>query len=253
MKDKGTVKDEYIIRPILLVKIDGPKPMYTYLMNWDRRVLSGCGAWFIEGASRKILVDTGRESTASFLGAGGPIFEKVQSIEDGLCRLGLELADIDTVILTHLHGDHVELARRFPRATFIVQRTELDFARRPRGISSGIPYKQALFEGLNFEVIDGDEEILPGIKVLLTPGHTPGGQSVAISTGKGLAVITGFCCIRENFNPPEGIKHIMPIITPGVHTNTLEVDESCLRVKEVADIIIPVHDLECLQKESIPG
>jgi N-acyl homoserine lactone hydrolase len=252
MGDKPATTSEYIIRPILTVRTDGPKAMYTYLMNWDQRVFSGCGAWFIQGASRKILVDTGRESTVSFLGGGGPSFEKVQSIEDGLGRLGLEPSDIDTVILTHLHGDHVELARKFSKATFIVQKSELDFARQPRGVSSAIPYRKELFEGLEFEVIDGDKEILPGIKVLLTPGHTPGGQSVTIRTSKGVAVITGFCCIRENFEPPQTVRDIMPIVTPGVHISTLEIDESCLRVKEIADIIIPLHDLDLLKKDSIP-
>jgi N-acyl homoserine lactone hydrolase len=252
MKDKRVATDEYTIRPIITVRIDGPKSMYTYLMNWDQRVLSGCGAWFIEGASKRILVDTGRESIVSFLGGAGPIFQKVQTIEDGLARLGLEPADIDTVILTHLHGDHVELARKFPKATFVVQKSELDFARRPRGVSAGVPYKQELFEGLNFEVIDGDEEILPGIKALLTPGHSPGGQSVAIRTSKGLAVIAGLCSIQENFDPPEAVRSLMPIITPGVHTSTLDADASCLRLKEIADVIIPLHDLASLEKESIP-
>lgn len=243
---------EYVIRPILLVRIDGPKPMFTYLMNWDQRVTSGCGCWFIEGAREKILVDTGRESTAAFLSSGNMSMEKVQSIEEGLRKLRLKPADIDIVILTHLHADHVELGRKFPKASFMVQRAELDFARQPRGISSAVAFRKELFEGLNFEIIDGDEEILPGIKVLLTPGHTPGGQSVAITTNKGLAVITGFCCIRENFDPPEAIKNIMPVITPGVHTSALELDESCLQIKKVADIIIPLHDLEVLQQDCIP-
>jgi hypothetical protein len=158
-------------------------------------------------------VDTDRESTASFLGGGGPRFEKVRPIEDGLGRLGLEPSDIDTIILTHLHGDHVELAHKFPKASFIVQRAELDFARQPRRISSAIPYRKEFFGGLKFEVIDGDKEILPGIKVLLTPGHSPGGQSVAIRTSKGVAVITGFCCIRENFEPQQTIRDSSPIIT----------------------------------------
>lgn len=164
----------------------------------------------------------------------------------------MEPADIDTVIVTHLHGDHIELGYKFPKAVFIVQKDELDFALQPRGISAGLGYRKELFEGLNFEVIDGEKEIFPGIKVLLTPGHTPGGQSAAIRTRKGLAVITGFCCIRENFDPPGATRHILPIITPGVHTSTLEIDESCLRVKKIADIIIPLHDLESLQKGSIP-
>jgi glyoxylase-like metal-dependent hydrolase (beta-lactamase superfamily II) len=237
---------------MLLTKIEGPKAMYTYLMNWGERMVSGCGAWFIEGSSKKILVDTGRESTASFLAGAGPIFEKVQSLEESLRHLDLEPADIDIVILTHLHGDHVELARRFPRATFIVQKTELEFAQRPRGVSSAIPYRKELFEGLRFEVVEGDVQILPGISVLLTPGHSPGGQSVAIRTEAGLAVITGFCCVRDNFDPPDAVRHLMPVITPGVHVSTVEVDESCLRVKELADIIVPVHDIEFLRKKSIP-
>jgi glyoxylase-like metal-dependent hydrolase (beta-lactamase superfamily II) len=252
MEDRQSIQNEYSVRPILLTKIDGPKAMYTYLMNWSERITSGCGAWFVEGSSRRILVDTGRESTASFLAGAGPIFEKVQTIEDGLGHLGLEPADIDVVILTHLHGDHVELARRFPKATFVVQKAELEFAYRPRGVSAAIPYRKELFEGLRFEVVDGDVQILPGISVLLTPGHSPGGQSVAIRTGKGLAVITGFCCIRENLDPPGAVRHLMPVITPGVHVSTVEVDESCLRVKEVADIIVPVHDIEFLRKETIP-
>jgi hypothetical protein len=43
MKDGLAAKAEYVIRPILTVSRDGPKSMYTYLMNWDQRVLSGCG------------------------------------------------------------------------------------------------------------------------------------------------------------------------------------------------------------------
>jgi len=252
MEGDPTPTNEYLIRPILLVKINGPKSMYTYLMNWGDQVFSGCGAWFIEGASRKILVDTGRESTISYFSGKSMNIEKVQSIEDGLSHIGLKPSDFDTVILTHLHGDHIELAHKFTKATFIVQKAELEFGRKPHGIISAMAYKKELFEGLKFEVIEGDVEIFPGITVLLTTGHTPGGQSVAINTNKGLAVITGFCCIRENFDPPQAVKEIMPIVTPGVHTSTFEIEESCLRVKKIADIIIPLHDLECLQKKRIP-
>jgi len=83
-----------------------------------------------------------------------------------------------------------------------VQKAEIEFARNPH-VTQARYYDKELIEGLNFEIIDGDRQIIDGIRVLLTPGHTPGGQSVAIETPKGTAIITGFCCTRENFEPPE--------------------------------------------------
>ena len=57
---------------------------------------------------------------------------------------------------------------------------------------------------------------MDGIEVLLTPGHTPGGQSVAVKTEAGKAVITGLCCNKENFLPGGGI------IVPGVHLDVVD-------------------------------
>jgi len=82
--------------------------------------------------------------------------------------------------------------------------------------------------------------------VLLTPGHTPGGQSVVVNTKGGKAVITGFCCNDQNF-PGKG-----PCVPPGVHLNLIEAYESIKRVQETADIIIPLHDLSVGQRHTIP-
>jgi len=251
MGNKATRKNEYSIRPIPLIQIRQPKPMFTYLMNWGQRVTACSGLWFIEGPQTKILIDTGR---ASLVSAFPQVeVEPIQPLEDGLGKFGLEPADIELIILTHLHYDHVELAHKYPRAKFIVQKAELDFALNPRGVMAGTVYKKELFDGLNFEVIEGDNKIISGVEVFLTPGHTPGGQSVGIQTKEGLAVITGFCCIHENFEPPEQLKGTMPIITPGIHMNVCELDESMLRVKQIGNIIVPVHDADFFQKDSIPG
>ena len=56
--------------------------------------------------------------------------------------------------------------------------------------------------GLNVEFVNGDYELTKGIRVILTPGHSPGGQSVAVDTDDGTYVIAGMCTIRENFYPP---------------------------------------------------
>ena len=80
-------------------------------------------------------------------------------------------------------------------------------------------------------IVDGDAEIVPGIRVILTPGHTPGGQSVAVETDRGTAVITGFCCNADNF------PRVGPAVTPGVHINAIEAYESAQRVKELAEML----------------
>ena len=95
--------------------------------------------------------------------------------------------------------------------------------------------------------MEGDAEIVPGIRVVLTPGHTPGGQSVAVQTDEGTAVITGFCCNGNNF-PTVG-----PAVTPGVHINAIEAYESAQRVKDMADILIPIHDIAVGRKGRIPS
>ena len=60
-------------------------------------------------------------------------------------------------------------------------------------------YFPDLLDDVEVVQVDGDAEIVDGIRVLLTPGHTVGGQTVVVNTGPGKAVITGFCCNEENF------------------------------------------------------
>jgi hypothetical protein len=69
---------------------------------------------------------------------------------------------------------------------------------------------------------------------------------VAIQTASGKAIITGLCCNAENFPPGGGV------IAPGVLLDAIQAYESMKRVKEAADILIPIHDLEIGRKGKIP-
>jgi len=129
-------------------------------------------------------------------------------------------------------------------ARVYVQKAELEFFRKPHLIDHR--YEPELLEGVNVVALEGDAEIADGIRVLLTPGHTPGGQSVVVNTSRGRAVITGFCCNGENF-PGRG-----QVVTPGVHINAIEAYESAVRVREIADILIPLHDFAVGRAGRIP-
>jgi len=176
--------------------------------------------------------------------------EKIQSLEDGLGKIGLEPEDIEIVILTHVHWDHVGLASKLSKAKFIIQKAELEFARNPHETQKHF-YDKGLMEGLNLEVIEGDRKIIDGVEVLFTPGHSPGGQSVVVDTPKGTAIITGFCAILDNFDPPEEVKG-PPVIPPGIHIDITQVYDSVLKVKQMADFILPLHDNRFISIDKIP-
>lgn len=247
---------EHIIRPIPLIRNVGVSTYkMTHLVGSGSPQTRGSYVWYIEGPKENILVDAG--SSAEFgttSGAGSIMFpeghvEHVQTIEEGLGKLGLRPEDIDIVILTHAHEDHVQLAHKYPKAKFIIQKAELDFARNPHPIQQ-FTYQPKLIEGLNFEVVEGDTQIVDGVSVMLTPGHSPGGQSVIVETAKGKAVITGLCCIRQNFEPPPEMK--LPVIPTGIHVDPFKSYDSLIKIKNSADIILPLHDGEFLEVDSIP-
>src|SRR5271169_5501168 len=99
-----------------------------------------------------------------------------RSVADALDDLGMTPGDIGLVINTHLHFDHCGQNAVFKHAAFYVQRAELDRARREA------PDLRDWFDfnGARFELLDGDAEILPGLEVIATPGHTPDHQCVVV-------------------------------------------------------------------------
>jgi len=241
--------ETYRIHPIALTQ--GPRDLsqWTQGMNLGVPSTSVSYIWYLEGEGPKILVDCGTELSA-FEERGFPS-ERIETPESGLGRLGLKPGDIDIVILTHLHFDHVGFAYLFGNARFIVQKKELEYARRPHPWDA-ILYDSSNFDGLNFEVIDGDREIVPGISVFLTPGHTPGGQCVEVSTTGGKAIITGFCCVKETFVQTEDMKRKgREVAVPALHQDLREVYDSVLRVKRRADIILPLHDPAFIEETTI--
>jgi N-acyl homoserine lactone hydrolase len=98
------------------------------------------------------------------------------SVADALAGLDMSPADIDLVINTHLHFDHCGQNAVFRHAPFYVQRAELDRMRR----EAGELYDWFGFMDARFELLDGDTEVLPGLEVIATPGHTVGHQCVIV-------------------------------------------------------------------------
>ncbi|MDO8491411.1 MAG: N-acyl homoserine lactonase family protein [Dehalococcoidia bacterium] len=239
----------FVVRPIPLFEIVLDKSNMTYRMNAGQPMTMPGYVWFIEGPKEKILVDAGGDM-ALFHSRGIPAKE-LQTLEQGLGKLGLKPEDIDILIATHLHHDHIAHARELRRAKVIVQKKELEFSRNPHPMFSRVCIKEHL-DGLKFEVVDGDAHVVEGVDLLFTPGHAAGGQSVVVQTAKGKVVIAGMCTIRDNFDPPADMIPLLPVIAPAIHINVIEAYESALRIKNTADIIVPLHAPEYLEQKSIP-
>jgi N-acyl homoserine lactone hydrolase len=144
------------------------------------------------------LVDTG---------CGGP--EKVlndwrvvnRSVADALAELDMTPADIGLVINTHLHFDHCGQNAVFAHAPCYVQRAERDRAER----ESPELYDWFGFMNARWELLDGDVEILPGLSVITTPGHTVGHQCVVVATDDEADVLIGDAAYtpRQFAGPPD--------------------------------------------------
>ena len=106
---------------------------------------------------------------------------------DALAEHDLSPADVRIVINSHLHFDHCGQNAVFKHAPFYIQRAELDRARRAETVTS----QWFDFAGARFELLDGDAQIADGVRVVATPGHTVGHQSVIVDTPDGGAVMIG--------------------------------------------------------------
>ena len=239
-----------VIHPIPLFELWHDKSLMTYRMNFGQTISSIGYVWYIEGPKEKVLIDAGASCHYLSVVRGMPTRE-IQSLDAGLTKLGLGFDDIDLIIVTHLHHDHVAEAKRFSRAKFLVQKIEIEFALNPHP-SVAVQYNREFFEGVPFEALNGDAQLSEELSVLFTPGHSPGGQSVRVKTENGTAIVTGLCTVRENFEPPSALAKTMPVITPGMHTNALEAYDSVIRIKELTDIIVPLHEPEFQHGKPIP-
>jgi len=112
-----------------------------------------------------------------------------------LAEVGVGLDEVDFVTISHLHFDHAGGTSRFPKAKFILQRRELEFA------AAAMPHNSAARQAFTAEdvlaavqlnwqgrvlLVDGDVEgVVPGVDVYLTPGHTAGTMTVCLDTTRG--------------------------------------------------------------------
>jgi len=112
---------------------------------------------------------------------------RVTPIEDALVEHGISLADVTGAANCHLHFDHSGQNVRLPGIPIFVQRAEWAMVHEP---DYTVP-EWIDAPGLSYEVLDGETVVAPGIRIVPTPGHTAGHQSLVVDAPDGTVVLAG--------------------------------------------------------------
>jgi glyoxylase-like metal-dependent hydrolase (beta-lactamase superfamily II) len=188
---------------IYALKYAGPfkRPAAKVLWDtdWDKETQICYYIWVIKGGGETVIVDCGvAPALAQKLELEGYV-----NPTQVLARMGIDAAQIKSVVITHIHFDHINGIELFPNATFYLQDREFNFwikdpmGKKPPFLRLSEPVGSAhlaRLEGTDrLALIDGDQEIMPGLELLLAPGHTPGLQVAAVRTAKGTAIVGSDC------------------------------------------------------------
>jgi glyoxylase-like metal-dependent hydrolase (beta-lactamase superfamily II) len=219
--------------------------IYSHPFGWREPVDIAQNFFLVRGEGRVILVDTGTDHLEEYVEpAQLARLRPEPSVTTGelLAREDLEPGDVDTLVLTHLHFDHYANARLFENARIVVNRTDWIHVLLPENRRyaprSGFP--RDILAWLvddawdRLDLVEGETEILPGIRTIETGGHSPGHQIVTVNTAAGLVVIPG-----DEVYLYENIEEDIPI---GYFYDFERLTAAMDTIRALGGHVLPAHD-----------
>jgi glyoxylase-like metal-dependent hydrolase (beta-lactamase superfamily II) len=167
----------------------------------DPAAVSDGGQWWLRFRSYAIrhgdgpvtLVDAGIGPVGSLAADWAPVPGR---LPDELAAAGIAPGDVATIVLTHLHNDHMGWAvphdSPFTSARVVVQQADVDIYKANRDTAGqfDVLIEPLLAQG-RLQVLAGDAQLGPGVRIVATPGHTPGHQSVLVEDGDESLLVAG--------------------------------------------------------------
>jgi glyoxylase-like metal-dependent hydrolase (beta-lactamase superfamily II) len=205
-------------------KLDGgamfgvvPKTLWNAVSPSDatNRITLSCNLLLIQTGSKNVLVETGMGPRWSEKEKERYEIQSLVDYENVLASVNLTNADVDAVIISHMHFDHIggatimrqgKLSPTFPNAKYYVQKGEWDLAHNANARAKA-SYREDDFEPLQesgvLEIIDGDKEIVAGVSVHVTGGHTSHHQVVIFeSQGNKGIYFADILPTKSHLSPP---------------------------------------------------
>lgn len=234
---------------------DGPMPMDYFV-------------WVIRGSERTWLVDTGFNRRAAEARKRTFLRCPIES----LVHFGLRPEDVTDVIVTHLHYDHAGNVNLLPNARIHLQEQELQYAtgrymthpvlRHPYSVDDVVEIVRGVYND-RISFYTGDQEIAPGVQLVLVGGHTAGLQAVRVHTARGWVVLAS-----DASHYYENIKRESPFPIVFHVGQMLDGYKKLLSLAESSDHLVPGHDplvrrlyphwgssdldIVCLHKQPLP-
>jgi len=245
----------YEIKLLDLIDIDLESSFLVLARNMGITTRVKTWGCLILGGDDPILVDTGAMNAEIMqrLGMTGIITEEME-LENQLALHGLEIDDVRWVLHTHHHIDHAGEDARFPNATVITNRRELEFS--ASGIMGGqypAEYVKHHIDRLHtpgaLRLLDledsGPVEIFPGIVCESAGGHTEGSMNILVETDEGTACICGDVIYDVQHQIVEPIYQVLDFEaqTTGNHAMTKRQEKAAIKkALNSGTFVLPIHD-----------
>jgi glyoxylase-like metal-dependent hydrolase (beta-lactamase superfamily II) len=215
--------------------------------DWDTLEKINYYIWCIKGDGETVVVDTGVT----------PALARERELEgyvnpaEVLARIDVKAQEVEHVVITHMHFDHANGVSLFPRATFYIQEDEYRFwtedpvAVRPPFASvsdtASTDYLSSLAGTGRLALLQGDQQIMPGIQCVLAPGHTPALQAVAVNTAKGTAILGSDCAhVFRNYHEDWPSVLIVDLV------GWMKTFDKLREKASAPDLLFPGHDRRML-------
>ena len=196
--------------------------LHGYRMNTQQGIVGFCSIILIEGQKRT-LVDVGHVGRRVVL-------------QEALDKRGLSPTDIDVLVMSHAHWDHNQNFDLFEHAPLLMHSWERKYAKRPHRNDWSTPKwtGDMIERHPRIEEVEEGFEIEPGVRVLHTPGHSPGSICILVETDQGKCILTSDVLLFAS----QALSRTHPV----VFWNQEQAIRSLDRVVEEADVIYPGHD-----------
>ena len=201
--------------------------MEVIITGFPGKTAQGSLSWssvvYLESGGKKILFDT-----------GGP--SKRRSIIGHLARIGIDANDIDYLVFSHFHDDHVRNYDYFPNAEYLLHAVDAAWAdtNPVDNFAFPAPYYKDVKKSGRLTLIHKDEEIFPGVFTMLVPGHTPGCMALVLrNTNSPVTVLAA-----------DAVKNMaeLALLKVGDAYDIQASIDSIKRIRDIADIVVTGHD-----------
>ncbi|MBQ4425918.1 MAG: N-acyl homoserine lactonase family protein [Lachnospiraceae bacterium] len=217
--------------------------------------------FYIDGAEKKILIDCGGRDPES---ESGKLHSKTytrapEEHPDVALKAatGVSPEEIEILILTHLHWDHCGNLHMFPNAQVYVQLEEIldsinpipRFYKTYESFKYGVvpPYAQ---QPVKWNFVEGDTELLPGIKLVKIPGHSAGIQGVYVETDKGPYFLGSDAIpLYENIENGEVKTSALCLSLEKAYYSAVKINKM---IKDTGMVVLPGHDRRVLDHKCYP-